>query len=83
MSTQLIEDIKKKNISNSKHIESFKFYIDLIRSYQSDNINTIKKIVSSYDNNPELAEEFKDIAKGIEGEFTRATALEMGKQKLI
>ena len=83
MATQLITGIKEKNAKNNALIVTLKYYIDLLKAYQVDSINTIKKIGNDTEKNPELAEEFKDIVKGLEGEFTRATSIEMGKQKLL
>ena len=83
MASQFITEINEKNLKNTNLIKRYIYFLNLIKEYQADNVNTIKKIVTNTEKEPELAEEFKDIAKGLEGEFTRATSIEMAKQKLI
>lgn len=94
---KIISELQQKNINFEILKGNLQFYINTLKDFQVDPDNTIKKIadgkiestVKLQDSNvvitdlETLKSEFSDLKKGLEGEFTRTTSIDIAKRKLL
>lgn len=72
---------KKENMN--KYIIKYLQAIDLLKEYIASPANTTDKIVNNNILPIEIINTFKDIQRGLRGEFTRSQCVELGKAKIL
>lgn len=80
----IVNDIEIKNLEFNTLITNMELCLKLLKDFQADPDKTIKEIADGKISQVGiLKEEFGDIKKGLEGDFTRATSINIGKKKLL
>lgn len=80
----IVNDIEIKNLEFNTLITNMELCLKLLKDFQTDPDKTIKEIADGKVSQVGiLKEEFGDIKKGLEGDFTRATSVNIGKKKLL
>lgn len=80
MATKFVLDIKGKTEEVVQLLGKYEGFVILLEKYVKDPMGTIKNIMVQ---NPDLKEEFTDVNSGLDGEFTRQTSINLGKEKLL